>query len=904
MNNLMSNKQKDNHSPNNTTDTSMAKESDYTGGAMQHLFKRILGLQGLGAQALSRSWWQRWVYPLLFLLTLTLSLATYLTLDSVQQSVNTYINDNQRALVGGDLILNSKQDWPSEVLAQVKTIADTQTVYDYQFTAMVVTDEQTLLTSVKAVSPAYPLYGEAELASGQPLWEQLTSNNVVVAPEVLNGLNANIGDQITIGDAEFTISDVLTKEPDRPLTAFGFGGRVLMQQDALAATNLLGERSRINYRIELAGEPELMAEQYDKLTQILTNYPDIELSDAESADTSVSRISDNVLMFLKLLVIAVLLLSAVAMYGVITAFVTKQQSSNAIRLALGEPLGSLKRSYYQLLIVTTIIACIAAIIVSFGLLKVGQPYLGAILPADVGLAINPISAIKTIIIALVLTLLIAQRGLSTLSTTKPATLLSQGASQQVQNLPWYQRLPLLWYGLMLTGLYAFFAYEVSSFKLGAQLLIGLIGFVAIFWLLARAWLWLLAKLATNSNISWMQRIAIHNLARKGNQSALFFVTLSLSVAVLTLITTLNHSINTQFVNAYPEDAPNLFLLDIQSDQHDEIDNIIGAPVSYYPVIRARVVTANNVPVQDIEPADGFDDPARVFNLSYADTVMDTEFITDAVKDKQLYAPINVQNQTENERGTLQNSVQQSVQISEQTIAPMSILDTAASLLNVGMGDQVRFNIQGIEIVGQITSIRSRYEQGPSPYFYFLFEPAVLSAAPQIQFATAHVAADDIPDLQGKLVRQFPAVTTIDGTAIAQQIQELVVQMSRLVYVFTLLALLTGIMVLISSLLSTSQDRMQESASFRLLGMQKRDLYMLNILELGILGISAALFAVIIANIGAWAAITQWFNLQFSVPWASLGIGGVTLVALLFAIAIIYVRLVIGRGIMARVRAMI
>ena len=865
----------------------MDNESNDSRGIISQLFNRLLISKNLGAQALSRSWWQRWIYPVLFLITLVLSLATYLTLDSIQQSVDTYINDNQRALVGGDLILNSKQDWPSEILAQVETVADTQIVYDYQFSAMVVTDEQTLLASVKAVSPAYPLYGEAELASGQPLWQQLSATNVVVAPEVLNSLNASVGDQITIGDAEFIISDVLTKEPDRPLTAFGFGGRVLMHEDALAATNLLGQRSRINYRIELAGAPELMAVQRDKLTQILNNYPDIELSDAKSADTSVSRISDNVLMFLKLLVIAVLLLSAVAIYGVITAFVTKQQSSNAIRLALGEPLKSLKRSYYQLLIVTTIIACVAAVIVSFGLLKVGQPYLIAILPADVGLAINPISAIKTIIIALVLTLLIAQRGLSTLSSTKPATLLNQGASTNSQNLPWYRSLPLLWYGLMLVGLYVFFAYEVNSLLLGAQLLIGLTAFVAIFWLLARGWLWLLTKFAKHSNISWMQRIAIHNLARKGNQSALFFVTLSLSVAVLTLITTLNHSINAQFINAYPEDAPNLFLLDIQSDQHDEINNIIAAPISYYPVIRARVVTANNIPVQDIEPADGFDDPARVFNLSYADTVMDTEFITDAVENDKLYAPIKT---SDNDPA--------------QTVAPLSILDTAASLLNVGMGDQVRFNIQGIEIVGQITSIRSRYEKGPSPYFYFLFEPEVLAAAPQIQFATAHVAADDIPKLQGQLVREFPAVTTIDGTAIAQQVQELVVQMSRLVYVFTLLALLTGIMVLISSLLSTSQDRMKDSASFRLLGMQKRDLYMLNILELSILGISAALFAVIIANIGAWAAITQWFNLRFSVPWTSLAIGGVALVVLLFAIAIIYVRLVIGRGIMARVRAMI
>lgn len=880
----MNSKPTDNKSPDTKkTDTSMHQESSYPSGILSQLFTRTLGFQTLGSQALSRSWWQRWVYPVLFLLTLTLSLATYLTLDSVQQSVDSYINDNQRALVGGDLILNSKQDWPSEVLSQVETIPNTQTVYDYQFSAMLVNDEQTLLASVKAVSPSYPLYGTAELASGQPLWDQLTSDSVIVAPEVLSSLQADVGDRITIGDAQFTISDVLTKEPDRPLTTFGFGGRVLMKQDALPSTNLLGQRSRINYRIEIAGDPELITTQREQLTDILTNYPDIELSDAESADTSVSRISDNVLMFLKLLVIAVLLLSAVAMYGVISAFVSKQQSNNAIRLALGEPLGSLKRSYYQLLIVTTVIACVAAVALSLGLLKIGQPYLVAILPADVGLAINPISAIKTIVIALALTLLIAQRGLSALNTTKPATLLNQGASTQTQNLPWYRRVPLLWYGLVLAGLYAFFAYEVGSLSLGAQLLGGLIGFVAIFWLLARGWLWLLNKLASNTKVSWMQRIAIHNLARKGNQSALFFVTLSLSVAVLTLITTLNHSINAQFINAYPEDAPNLFLLDVQSDQYDDIDAIIEAPVTYYPVIRARVETANDVAAKDIEPADGFDDPTRVFNLSYADKVMETEYITESLTDDALYTPIDD---------------------ADQQVKPLSILDTAASMLNVGMGDQVRFNIQGIEIVGQITSIRTRYERGPSPYFYFLFEPSVLSAAPQIQFATAHVSEDAIPELQGKLVRQFPAVTTIDGTAIAKQIQELVVQMSRLVYVFTLLALLTGVMVLISSLLSTSQDRMKDSASFRLLGMQKRDLYMLNILELGVLGISAATFAVVIASVGAWAAITQWFNLQFSVPWMSLAIGGAALIVLLFAIAIIYVRLVIGRGIMARVRAMI
>ncbi|MDN5565287.1 MAG: ABC transporter substrate-binding protein [Psychrobacter sp.] len=847
----------------------------------------------LGAQALSRSWWRRWIYPLLFLITLMLSLATYLTLDSIQQSVNNYVNDNQLALVGGDLILESNQAWPEEVLAQVQTLPDSQTVYDYKFNAMLVAGEQTLLARIKGVTSSYPLYGDVELASGKPLWDQLDTDSVVVAPEVLRSLNVAIGDTIAIGEGQFRISDELIREPDRPLTAFGFGGRVMMTQEALEATNLMGQRSRVSYQIELAGEPELIAVQREQLTNILVNYPDIELSDPETEETSVSRISDNVLMFLKLLVIAVLLLSAVAMYGVITAFVTKQQSNDAIRMALGETNSSIKRSYYWLLLIMAVIACIAAVSLSLVLLKIGQPYLTAILPANLGLAINPISIVKTIVIALVLTLLITQRSLHALDDTKPAALLNQGGSQVAKRLTWQQRLPLLRYALLLIGLYAFLAYEVDSLVLGAQIFAGLIVFVVVFWALARGWLWLLGRLATVGKIGWMQRIAIHNLARKGNQSALFFVTLALSVAVLTLITTINHSINEQFINAYPEDAPNLFLLDVQTEQHDAIDSILGSSVTYFPVIRARVTTANGVAAQDIESTESGDDPTRVFNLSYADTVMDTEFITEALTDDTLYTPIANQ---QAEQGANASTLTQ--------VQPLSILDTAADMLDVGMGDQVSFNIQGIELTGQITSIRSRFERGPSPFFYFLFEPSVLSAAPQIQFATANVDAESIPDLQGELVREFPAVTTIDGTIIAEQVQGLVAQMSRLVYIFTLLALLTGIMVLISSLLSTSQDRMKESASFRLLGMQKSDLYKLNMLEIGVLGISASVFAVTIASVGAWLAITQWFNLRYSVPWMNLGIGGAALVALLLGIAIVYVRLVIGRGIMARVRAMI
>lgn len=896
--------------------------------------------KNLGEKSLQRSWWRHWIYPLLFLLAMVLSLSTYLTLDSIQQSVRDYISDNQRALVGGDLVLNTKQAWTPEVLQAIEAFeseveADTNpdrtqpkgVVYDYQFTAMISSmaaeqvsntqiDEGTkeglnknidkevdgqsnsndaaLLARIKAVSNQYPLYGEVELASGQPLWQKLQPKQVVVETQVLTGLNLKVGDKVKIGDAVFTIADELVTEPDRPLTAFGFGARVLMSDTDLAATNLMGQRSRINYRIELAGNPEVIAKEQAELQKIVdaqSDLQDIELTTAEDSDTSVTQVSDNVLMFLKLLVIAVLFLSAVALLSVVKAFVSLQQNPNAIRRALGESVRSIKHSYYQLFIIMAVLACLASGVLSLGMLNVGAQYLTAILPPDIELSIQWLSFFKISIVALVITLLVVQHSLYSVTHTKPSAVLKQATNNRRQHPPLY------WYGLVLLASFGLMAYEFGSLLTGLQVLAAMLLLAAGFWLIGRGWLWLLAKFASKGffgkKTGWMARIAVHNLSRKGNQSGLFFVTLALSVAVLTMITLLNNSLNTQFVQAYPEDAPNLFLLDIQSDQHQALEEVISEPINYFPVVRARVSEANGVPASEIEPQGNTqDDPTRVFNLSYADKVMDTEFITEAVTKDQLYSPIN-------------DSGSDSANPTEpQSVVPLSILDTAADLLNVGLGDQVHFNIQGIEIVGQITSIRERYERGPSPFFYFLFEPEVLAEAPQIQFATTKVAADDIPQLQTDLARQFPAITTIDGGAIAKQVQGFVSQMSRLVQVFTLLAIITGIMVLITSLLSTSQDRLRDSASFRLLGMQTSDLYKINMLEIGLLGISAGVFAVVLASGTAYLVITHWFNLRFSIPWDSFGIGALMLIAVLLLIAVSYVRLVIGRGIMARVRGMV
>ena len=108
---------------NNAANNNKSPSDKLNQNVMATLISNITAIftSTLGTKALTRSWWRRWVYPVLFLITLTLSLATYLTLDSIQQSVDRYITDNQRALVGGDLVLESNQEWPAQVLKQLKT---------------------------------------------------------------------------------------------------------------------------------------------------------------------------------------------------------------------------------------------------------------------------------------------------------------------------------------------------------------------------------------------------------------------------------------------------------------------------------------------------------------------------------------------------------------------------------------------------------------------------------------------------------------------------------------------------------------------------------------------------------------------------------------------------------------
>ncbi|KAA3640579.1 MAG: ABC transporter substrate-binding protein [Proteobacteria bacterium] len=831
----------------------------------------------LSRKMLNRAWFGQPVYPLLFVLSLWLSLAAYLTLDSLQQSVNDYIDRNQLAMVGGDLILSSGQPWPDAIVQKVNELPDSSVVYDYQFNAMLYANEQSLLVRIKAVTPQYPLYGEATVASGQKLWQAVQPGQVAVEAQVLSGLNLSVGDIVQLGEASFVIADELTAEPDRPLTAFGFGARVLMHADDLPQTKLMGQRSRVGYRIEMAIDQSQLNNWKNELTTLIAHL-EINIQTASESDTALSNVSVNFLVFLKLLVVAVVVLSGVGLFSIMKAFIRRQQNSNAIRRALGEQMRPIKQSYYRLFMIMALLVAVVAYGLSELFLSLSGGFFSQFLPADIAIGIAWQSIIKVTVIALAMTWLVSHQSLRLLALVKPVAVLQQ------QKIPRSGQLRSWgWLSAVVLGVFVLMVIELDSIWRAVQVTGGLLAVLLIFWLLSLLLLKGLKWLVSYHWVKhWLSRLAIQNIFRKGNHSVLFFTTLSLAVMVMMMVALLNHSIDRQLISTYPEDAPNMFLLDVQTDQHQQLNEMIHDPVTYYPVVRARIKDVNGIAAAELKEQLGtYDDITRVFNLSYADELMATEYLKTSRDKQQLFSD-------------WQND----------SVVPLSILASIADYLQVDIGDDITFNIQGINLTGRISSVRARYERGPNPFFYFIFPPEVLKNAPQIQFATTRVAEHRVVNLQTQIAQTFPGITTLDGAAIARQVKSFVGQLSQLVTLFTGLAVVAGFMVLLTSLLSTSQDRLQDSAYFRLLGMRTRHLYAINVIELSVLGLMAGLVGTLLAVAVTYFIVTQWFNLPFSVPVVTLLMGGFILWLVLTAIALFYGRIVIGRQVMQRFRQMV
>jgi putative ABC transport system permease protein len=199
-------------------------------------------------------------------------------------------------------------------------------------------------------------------------------------------------------------------------------------------------------------------------------------------------------------------------------------------------------------------------------------------------------------------------------------------------------------------------------------------------------------------------------------------------------------------------------------------------------------------------------------------------------------------------------------------------EAIAQGLGLELGDTLGFDVGGIPLTAELTSVRRVEWDSLSPNFLLVLNPAALEDA-----AASFIASVYTPDREVmlELARRFPSVTVVDLESLLDQIRGVMDRAAlaiEYVFAFTLVA---GVVVLLAAVQATREERRFEVALLRALGAHRRRIFTALIAEFVSLGLLAGLLASLIASGVAYLLATRVFELEFSLDPVLIVAGTVT-----------------------------
>ena len=124
---------------------------------------------------------------------------------------------------------------------------------------MLSSKEDLQLASIKAVDRNYPLVGHMELQSESV--KEIVKNppkkgQVWLDRRLMDILDLTIGDKVSIGEKDFSVSHVIISEPDRGSNSFAFAPKAIINMDDLDSTNVIQPGIGVNLGSDGSFDPE------------------------------------------------------------------------------------------------------------------------------------------------------------------------------------------------------------------------------------------------------------------------------------------------------------------------------------------------------------------------------------------------------------------------------------------------------------------------------------------------------------------------------------------------------------------------------------------------------------------------------------------------------------------------
>ena len=796
------------------------------------------------------------------IITLFISLFILSAIFTIEDSLKKELNDNAKALLGGDLEIDyNRNEGDLDLVNQVKKFTTISQMIEFSTMVSTIDREKnkSLFTRIKTVDTKYPLYGEVDYEPAGAFDRMHNEPNTLLINESLSkNLDLKINDKIKVQNQLFTIIGIVKSVPD--VSGFvAFGDWALAGDQTLEILKLNGIGSFLNYEYKVKfNEVENARELEKRIENIFKDDQKVQLRYPENSASGLKRIINNFSQFLSLVSISAMLIAGIGIANTLLSFINQNNMSIAVRKAVGFYSGNIKTLYYLQLLILLLMITTLAYGSSFLIVPIVDQYLSDGLGLNVSPVFSFVNYIKIFLVGLLVLIIFSIPTISSIDQVKASNLFRN----VFQNLEFYYSKKSIALSLILLSIL------VLLFSFGSERPIYSFGyFVAffvcliVFFLLSKIIIYFLKKFKSSSNISL--KVSIKNITQTKSITPITIMSLGLGVTLLLTLALVGTNFQREIAKSIPDIAPDYFFVGIQKGEKEIFEKEIlnmdaNAKIEVVPMVSSGIIKINGVnPNTYIQPDnDSFWVIESDRRSSWTDEVPEDNPLTEG-KWWDLTKPNQLQ---------------------------ISLDAEVAKNLNIKLGDVFTLNIYGREIDGEIVNFRAVDYRDLSINFAMLFNPQFANNIPHEYLATAKFETIEKFD-ETSMLDVLPSLSMIKIADYLNKVTDVLNKVFIAVTLISAVTIIIGLIVISSAIMVQGKVKEYQNLVFKILGFSKKEVVLSSLIEFLIIFKSVILIAIFFAVIGSKFIMENIFELVWKFDFEVLiylgfSIGLVTLILIL------------------------
>ncbi len=786
---------------------------------------------------------------LILFLSIVLAVTSISSVGFLGDRLKSSMQMQASSILGADLVLRSASKIDSKYL-DLAAANDLDSAEMSTFLSMVITEDDNLLTSIKAVTASYPLRGELKIVNSQGTkikhFGSPEPGNIWIERKVLESLELMELDKISIGNKNFIVKGIIEDYPDRNSSFVGFYPVAIVNINDVDAMGVIQTGSRVVYRNLFSGTQDNL----ERFKKSLEGMPaNIRVQNALDVGDNLGEDIANSTTFFNLASLFTIIISVIASMMAVRRYASRNLLHTSLMKVFGaSKLFILGHQIMQLTLVA-IFASSLGLIFGYGLQHLLLSTLQGIINTD----LPPPSSRPVILGFITATFVIfatASPYIKILSETEPIRILRNDFNIKLSS-------NLMIYLVAFFTMFGFLGALFQDIKLIIYIVISLILVTFFLYLIGRLLIYGLSRVKFSYGTGW--KLGLKNIVQRGNDSILQVIIFGLSLLFLVVLAETRTDLVDSWTETLDEDTPNYFLFNIQQYNLDPISNYFknqgNVVPDFTPLIRGRLLSAARPGSEDIN----------------FDNLMERE------------ANLTWQNQL-----PLSNSlVEGEWWTNGNEVAEVSIDREIAESMNLKIGDELTFSAGGKTFSVTVSSFREIEWQSFSPNFFFILSPAAGRELPNSYITS--IKLENSQKFMNNFTNRFPTITSVNLEAIIEQGKSSLASASLAVQYIFFLTFIAGILALIASVYSNRDQRTKETAIMHAIGASRALIFKSAASEFLILGLLSATTAIIFSIALSSVIFIQFLDLIYSPNLLILGLSYLFGIGFIFIAGVISIR---------------